>query len=444
MTTVLRVNAFLTIVFAILLIACTAVMVRQARLDIEREVSASMGLVTALTEGCRVVSRQYCPTADEITSKLQHYRHFKIVHTESGVDMSGGIASQSSDSVPLWFYDSVWGRPALRLIEHITVKDDKLLLVADPADELLEVWESVVQLFLLIVACAVVANVAVLVGGRISLKPIRRFLSALDEIERGNYQERLPNFSISEANRLACHFNKMAVALEKQQYENQLLNRQLLCLQEQERRELARELHDDLGQHLCAIKAVAGTILLSLENSERVGINARKIIDISSAVLLRFRNIVHRLRPTELDRTDFYHASRQLCKAWSDRVNIPCQYFCADSLPTLNSNQSIHLYRIVQETLNNVVKHASASLVEVCIDSSQDMNNLYLSIADNGVGINENVRPIGMGIRFMKERAAAIGGDIKFKSNKGIGTKILVEVTVSVNSEALDYKRGVL
>ena len=429
-------------VFAMLLLACVVVMVRQARLDIEREVSASMGLVAALTEGCHMVPRQYCPSADEITKKLQHYRHFKIISEPSNLNMSEDIIPRSSGSVPLWFYDAVWGRPAGRLIEHIPVKGERLLLVADPTDELLEVWESVVQIFLLIVACALVANVAVLVGGRISLRPIRRFLCALDQIERGNYQERLPSYSISEAHRLACHFNEMAAALEKQQYENRLLNRQLLCLQEQERRELARELHDDLGQHLSAIKAVAGTISLSVESSEAVRVNARKIISISSNVLLSFRNIVHRLRPTELDRTDFYHASRQLCKTWSDSVNIPCHYSCADSPPTLNSNQSIHLYRIVQEALNNVLKHANASHVEVCIDTSRDGDNLYLSILDNGVGMDDDACAIGMGIRFMNERAAAIGAEIKFTANDGAGTKICVELATSVNAGVPDYERG--
>lgn len=428
MATLFRINCLVTLVFALLLLACGSATIAQARVDIERELAASFGLIAAFYNNCAEQNGGHCAAGPELIAKLSGSRHVSV---DSGVVGSNADVKQEK-SAPLWFSALVWrgDQPG----ETVMLADGQSALRSDPSDEIAEVWEGLVQLCWLICACALVANLAVYIGGRASLKPIRRFLQALDQIERGNYRERLPAYPIAEANRLAEHFNRMASALECQQGENRLLNRQLINLQEQERRDLARELHDDLGQHLAAIKVIAGTVELSpaAAADPAIASNARKIISISSDVLSSFRGLIHRLRPAVLDRADFYQAARQLCREWQDSVGIECRYVCADSLPVLSAGQSIHLYRILQEALNNVLKHSGTSMVEVSLglidETESATERLFLRVVDKGNGLIAPQKERGMGMRFMTERAHLIGGRLQVEAVPGRGCRLSVEL----------------
>lgn len=419
MATLLRVHCIASVVFLLLLLACSIAVITQARVDIEREIAASTGLVLALHSHCVNQHLDNCAPGSELITEFSNYRHIKIAQSASR-------AKPSQKGAPEWFANLVW--PDDNNAKTVNLASG-MVMRSDPTDEIAEVWEGIVQLFWLILACAAVANVAVFFAVSSSIKPIRRFLCALDQIEAGNYRERLPGYTIAEANRLALHFNRMAVALESEQRENRVLNKQLINLQEQERCDLARELHDDLGQDLAAIKAIAGTLVLSPVAEDSVTAHARKIIGISSTVLASFRRIIHRLRPAVLDRANFYEAARQLCFEWQDSVGIECQYRCADNLAELSASVSIHLYRILQEALNNALKHAAASRIEVDVSSTIVAGSPVLSlvIKDNGVGIADG-NSDGMGLRFMAERARLIGATLKISKRATQGCRIAVDL----------------
>lgn len=428
MNTIVRLNLLVTFVFAVVLIACLAILIRQAKTDIEREVSANIAMVSALLEDVALPSEKNAAPVEKALPTLAHPRHLRVILvSESGVIRYDSHASEhETTETPAWFRNLVWDGGKESLQKRLSVRGTDVLLLGYPWDELDEVWEGALRLLLLLLGCALLSNLAVFWGGRLSLRPINHFLHALDEIQKGHFQARLQTYSLPEARRLAVHFNCMASALEQQQETNRALTQQLISLQEQERGQLARELHDDLGQHLSAIKALAYIIRHASDASTTTAEHADKIIDNSDSMLKSFRSIIRRLRPVILDQLDIYLASRQLCIEWSQTVGIECQFTLGQNLPALTAEQSIQVYRILQEALNNVTKHACTKQVDVNFDTATmpEGQQWSLVISDKGIGYNKQTASEGLGLLFMQERAQAMGGYLDIESTPGEGVTI--------------------
>ena len=131
---------------------------------------------------------------------------------------------------------------------------------ADPGDEIAESWDDARPLLLLVLGVSIIANgLLYVVIGR-WLRPVERIVAAMDGIEQGDYRARLPAFELPELANVASKFNHMAEVLERSREQNRHLAQQTLAIQEGERRALAHELHDELGQSISAINAVAVSI----------------------------------------------------------------------------------------------------------------------------------------------------------------------------------------
>ncbi|MGF6691904.1 signal transduction histidine kinase [Metapseudomonas resinovorans] len=252
-------------------------------------------------------------------------------------------------------------------------------------------------------------------------------LGALQQVSRGELQVRLPAYSTAESRRLASHLNQMAASLEQVKAENATLTQALLALQERERRQLAQALHDDLGQYLAGIRAqlfllrsVTGQLPVVNHTAQALESNCQHLQD-------GFRALVRDLYPVMLERLELVEAIRVLGQQWQQTHGITCRMQLAEDLPPISGEAKAHLYRLLQEALTNVVRHAEASEVRVRLRAGG--RRLRLVVRDDGRGA-ERLDGGGIGLRSMRERARCLGGELRLLTRPGAGLVLSLSVPV--------------
>lgn len=219
--------------------------------------------------------------------------------------------------------------------------------------------------------------------------------------------------------------------------ENRRLTRRLFDVQEEERRNLARELHDELGQWLTAIQVEAQAMRMmdcSAGNpSCREG--AQSIVDSAAQLHQVVRRILRRLRPSLLEQLGLADSLRELLSQWQgSHPGIDCDLILDGDLDGLGERLEITLYRVVQEGLTNVSSHAGASRVSLAVRRAPGA--IMLSLQDNGMGLS-NAHPSrqGMGLLGMRERVIAADGEFTVRSTPGQGLRIDVMLPLTLPEE---------
>ncbi len=245
-------------------------------------------------------------------------------------------------------------------------------------------------------------------------------------------------FDITERKRAQA---EMARLLE----ENRCLTRHRLHIQEEERRSLAHDLHDELGQCLSAIRADAVSICQrSARNDARIHESAQAIVTVSNRVQDVVRSMMRRLRPPALNTLGLVETLRAAILAWREHQQVSCQFTARGDLGTLGDAVDIQLYRIVQECLTNIAKHALATRADISLVRSSvppaewppdatavaspcaGRDALYLRVCDNGCGIRAGGTRAGLGLLGMQERASSLRGVFQLQSQPGLGTCVAV------------------
>lgn len=221
--------------------------------------------------------------------------------------------------------------------------------------------------------------------------------------------------SMEQANLRLAAQRELAEALT----ENRRLSQRYLQVQEQERRLLARELHDELGQSLNAIKVDAVNIRDAAPDAPEVRRSAQAIIDVSSKVYEVVRTLLRQLRPVALDELGLASAVQYSVEEWQRRHRgVQCSLSIDGDLDGLSEDINITAYRFVQECLTNVARHAQASHVEVLLRRSagQDgASTLELVVEDDGRGVEPAILRKGLGLIGLRERIEALGGRFEIK-----------------------------
>ncbi|MGH9941324.1 MAG: ligand-binding sensor domain-containing protein [Pyrinomonadaceae bacterium] len=200
---------------------------------------------------------------------------------------------------------------------------------------------------------------------------------------------------------------------------------QLITSQEAERKRIAAELHDSLGQHLVIIKNRALLGLNKGDDRERVARELSSISESASQALEEVREITNNLRPQLLDRLGLTKAIKALCKKVSGVIEIESEIDSIDNL--FSEIEEISIYRIVQESLNNIIKHSNAS--DAIVTIKRDERKVSITIEDNGQGFavgNVKSDGGGLGLVGLTERAQLLGGELVIETKLGEGTKIRV------------------
>ena len=199
---------------------------------------------------------------------------------------------------------------------------------------------------------------------------------------------------------------------------NRALTQHMLRLQDAERLALARELHDDLAQHCTAIRVEAACIQRSRDPAQ-IALAAGRVGDEAAALHLSVRGLLRRLRPAELDELGLVAALQSLCRAWTARSGVACEFvFDRDEAP-FNEAINTAVYRVAQEALVNVTRHAQATGVRIALQARDA--TLTLEVKDDGCGFDAAFATRGLGLLGAAERAAALGGCIDLASKPGQG-----------------------
>ena len=211
----------------------------------------------------------------------------------------------------------------------------------------------------------------------------------------------------------------------------QALNRQILAAQEEERRRIARDLHDDITQRLTGLSIELGMLRRHASGAIAAGLEQLQGKTIQMAGDLR--NIAYAIHPAALEFAGLSAALEGLCKETSIQTKIPIHY-AAHGLPEgLPGDVSIALYRIAQEALNNAVKHAEASAIDVVVSGTLEKGGkkgLHLQIQDNGKGfLVEEIQPgSSLGLLSIEERVHLVKGSFALCSLPGKGTRLDVKI----------------
>ncbi len=234
---------------------------------------------------------------------------------------------------------------------------------------------------------------------------------------------------------------KYAIERKRAEEEHQKLLEQrirslaIIEAQENERRRISRELHDGLGQLLSAAKLNIGMIeFMQGQSKEKAADIIKQIESIISKAIVEARRIAHDLRPTTLDDFGLLPALRILCQEFSKLTGIKVKFQVSQVLERIEPKVEIAIYRIIQESFNNISKYAEAT--EVSLDLYRQDNIVYVRAKDNGKGFDlDNVAKnrklgSGFGLLNMKERAELVGGKLEIITKPGEGTEMLMEVNL--------------
>ena len=368
--------------------------------------------------------------------QLSHMRHLKIelVDNNSRLLDSNQLASADklSRPAPIWFVRVLnntmpkW-QPTVR---EFYVKDQllgKLVITPDPTYEYAEIWKQMTELLVLLALFFICVNLMIAWAIAQALKPTESILQTLNALEKGNLAARLPHFKLPELSLIGRQFNHMIETLQHSMSQNHKLAQQLITLQEAERKNLARDLHDEFGQCLTAINTDANVIL------KHAKIKYPELLDSATAITKLSRHLgdlvsglLQKLRPGVLDELGLIAALHDLVDTWKSRNEaIICHFSIKVFEDNLTETVNLAIYRLVQEALTNISRHANASIVTIEIDAENrhQQTGVMVKIHDNGVGFNPN-NSDGFGLPGMRERVEGLGGTFTIETRLNHGTTL--------------------
>lgn len=267
-------------------------------------------------------------------------------------------------------------------------------------------------------------------------RPLSRLLDAVKSVTQGNLQQRIPSPGSDEVGQLGNAFNLMTDALAEKEAARRSLLEKVISSQEEERKRVARELHDELAQGLTSVQLSLETLQDKLGDTDDVGKAALgRAGRAVTGLLAETRKLIGDLRPTVLDDLGLIPAIRSYAEA--HLLPIQCEVtVSASNMPqNLPSSTEIAVFRIVQEAINNIVKHAGASAASIVIAGHDGV--LQGEISDDGKGFSPNAVKrsagsvaSGVGLQGMKERAALLGGTLSIWSQAGKGTRVSFSISL--------------
>jgi two-component system sensor histidine kinase UhpB len=290
----------------------------------------------------------------------------------------------------------------------------------------------------LVVACVVLTvepangRIVALVGGltvmlvanlllmRRAFAPLARLAAAMDRIDPLRPGERVPpSGPPSEVTLLTDAFNAMLERLETERRESA---QRMAASEEADRRHVAADLHDEIGQTLTALVLQIARIRTKGATAEDLEVAERT----AQAAVDDVRRLARRLRPEALDELGLGPALNALCNRLSRHTGLVIHRRIPQAPLRLTPDEELVVYRIAQESLTNVVRHAHAS--EAHVDLIQEPNHLELVVADDGVGLPTDGVDANGGLRLMRERALLIGADVWWEHRERGGTAVRLRV----------------
>lgn len=269
---------------------------------------------------------------------------------------------------------------------------------------------------------------------RRALSPLQRVDDVLVDAADGRFDQRLPAFGVREIDRVASAYNRLADNLMETRADNRRLGddrdfaRALQQRLEAERRVISRELHDELGQGITAVRAIAGSILQRSQHEPQLYGSAQAMLAMTGQMQDGVRTILNRLRRFPTDSSSLHEAMHAHCAQWQQLHPDVMLELRLDAMPdTLPEQQALTLLRVLQESLTNVARHAEASHVLVKLTRAQGA--LELSVTDDGRGLEHTPTPDGhYGLVGMRERVSELQGELDLERPSSGGVRLRVRL----------------
>ncbi len=354
---------------------------------------------------------------DLLVADFDGDRHLRATLSVNGKVVKASKLAEPESPAPRWFYGLLAGPPKVLNVELPSVFKNygSVTLRTDASNEIAEVWSDVgLTLSVLTIFCALVLAFVYWILSS-AIRPLQDLTAAFARVGERDYRERVSERGPLELVRLYHGFNRMVERLQHAEQQNKRLQEQLATVQDEERADLARNLHDEIGPLLFAADVDAVAIEQLAKNGgheqipERVGIIRQAIGKMQRHV----RDILGRLRPAVLLDVGLAHAIDNLASFWrGHRPNLNFRLDVPDE--SLGETLDGTVYRVVQESLSNAVRHGNPSTIEILVERQSD-GSVGIRIQDDGGGLKSNGRPGGVGIIGMQERVATLGGKLEVK-----------------------------
>ena len=434
-----RISLLLTAVAAALLVALGSVWLDATRKAIHEEVEAATRVAEQwLTVLLRETARDPSPQARaRLMGHLESVGRLRAntlrVETRQGalIYHSPEPTYKRGRDAPGWFAALVSPRVSDRVLP---AGELQLRLLPDTSRATLDAWDEL---------CLALGGGVMFLGCLFTfarfamnraLAPLCAIDAALALTARGEFNTRLPHFGAAELDRVATTYNRMASTLESTLVENsrlaydQAFAEALQSKLEAERLHIARELHDELGQGTTAVRTLAGAIRQRIDDPQLVRCTDA-ILSTTSDMQSGVRRILRRLRPVEqFSRGSMAEALATYCKAWAARhpeIHLEARFEAPDA--PIDEQAALALFRLLQESLTNVARHAAASAVTVRLEPADD--GLQLSVTDNGRGLGASSPAAGhFGIAGMRERVLALHGSLSLERPEHGGLRVRAEL----------------
>lgn len=427
-----RLISSLGLLLGSLVAMATAIQLYSLRTDIETEVGASARLVAALLAADQ-------PAPGEVPALAERLSAAGIRHLT--IRMAGQPAIRHEPHPFLGWLGLAVREPGE---QEIRIGNQTLYLAANPDSEIEERLGDTVRILITLLLFSGATLLVAWWSADRALSPVRALEDSLHRLARGEERPALPSFALREFRRVAGAIEHLAEALAESRAAQRGLARQLIGVQEDERRALARELHDEMGQTLTALSATAAHLArhggqLAPAAVAECAEDLRRDIRTSSQQL---RTMLKSLRPHGLDAGGVAQTLHELVDGWRNReTGIEFAVELPSPFPPVAEAVALTLYRVAQEALTNVVRHSGARRCTLRVAS--EGRRLLLEIDDDGRGLPPGGPACRGGLLGMAERLDMVGGNLELLPTPAPGLRLRAHLPLAaVNAAAMAKTQG--
>jgi two-component system sensor histidine kinase UhpB len=431
-----RINLLLALVLAFGLLINIARLVVEAGPRVQAEDQSVIRLAREFIEMI-VADLNEAPDPEaklrQIASDLSRLRHVSITLQDGTQRVSNvALAAESDDphAPPAWFVNLV--HPETTSVDvpvSVHGKPQRLVITSHPNDEIAEIWDGIVtQLEVGSITALALFLVTMMVVSR-ALTPLGDLSQAMNRIEAGDYDARVKPGGAPELAAICGKLNHLAATLGAAVEEKRQLAERAVSLQDLERKQIARELHDEFGPYLFSLRAHASALVRLAESGEPTRDALQKhgsaILEQVNALQQFNRRVLEKLRPVGLAELGLSGALEALLRLWREsRPDVAIETAISRSLGATGETAELTIYRVVQEALTNVFRHARATSVNVTVEPTEQAAThghrgcALVRVRDNGCGLTPDHK-LGRGLTGMRERILALGGTLSVASSEG-------------------------
>ena len=358
-------------------------------------------------------------------SELSEIRHLKIQFFNNQ-DILLEETSNTLDEIkppPYWFIFLIEKLSEEIFFSKINIDQrgemtGYILIKPEPIYEYAEIWQQIKVGLWIIGAFLILINIVILILFSHMIKPINKIIEGFEKLEAGNYKSKINRSNILELDIIGKKFNSMINNLRQSNDKIHKLSQNLINVQEQEKSELARDLHDELGQSLTALQAEAASISKSTKKSSRDDA-IFNVIQLSKNMMLSTREIIKKLNLGLIEDLGLESALIELFENWKRRFKgVKFEYKIEDkALRKITKQETAHLYRIFQEALTNIAKHSEPKNIKITVKSLDRGNKTRILISNDGIKSNL-ANNEGLGLIGIAERVDQINGSLEVIKKK--------------------------